>query len=120
MAQNADKNNIGILGVNDDGADEFGILQSDVGPGGAGIGGAVDAITFGLLAGANDDDVGIGGRYGYVTDGGDVFRIENWFPYPPCIGGFPNAASGKTHVVRGGIAGNARHRGHAARAIRTK
>ena len=54
MAEHADDDNIGIARVNDDGADEARIFQADVGPGGAGIGGAVDAVACGLFAGADD------------------------------------------------------------------
>src|SRR5271155_5680610 len=117
MAEDADDNDIRIARINQDSADEARIFQSDVGPGGAGIGGAIDAVAGGLFAGADDDDVGIRGGDGDVADGGYVFVVKDWLPGGAAAGGFPDAASGGADVVGGGVAGDAGDCGDAAGAV---
>ena len=56
MAENADDDDVRILRVDDDGADVFRFFEADVRPGCAGVGGFVDAVAGGLLAGADVDD----------------------------------------------------------------
>src|ERR1700756_5512313 len=118
MAEDAYDDHVRIFGVDDDRADVFRIFEADVGPGGAGIGGFVDAIAGGLLAGADVDDLGIRGSDGDSADGGDVLRVENREPNLTCVGGFPDAAAGSGHVVGGWVAGDAGYAGDASGAVR--
>ncbi len=52
MAEDADEDDVRIARIDDDGADVARIFQADVGPGGAGVGGFVNAVAVGLFAGA--------------------------------------------------------------------
>ena len=108
---------LGSARIDDDGADVARVLQADVGPGGAGVGGSVNAVAVGLLTCADDDDVVIRGGDGEVADGGDVLIVEDGFPGYSCVGGFPDAAAGQAHVIRGGVAGNSCNGGDAAGAV---
>ena len=117
MAQNADDDDVGIARVDEDRADEARIFQADVGPGGAGVGGAIDAVAGGLFAGADDYDIWVRWGDGDVADGGYVLVVEDGLPVGAAARGFPDAAAGGAHVVRGGIAGNACYGGDASGAV---
>src|SRR5580700_886901 len=118
VAEDAHVDDVRILGIYDDRADVFRFFQADVGPGGAGIGGFVDAVAGGLLAGADVYDFWIRRSDGDCADGGDVLRVEDREPDLTCIGGFPDAAAGRGHVVGGWVAGDAGDAGDAAGAVR--
>src|SRR3974377_1171628 len=90
----------------------------------AAIGGAEDSIADGgtlavvCLAGADVDDVGIGGRDGDVADGLVGQIVELRFPVIAAVGGLPESAGGEADVDEHGVlvgAGNvvyaAHHRG---------
>ena len=96
----------------------FVFFEADVGPGGAGVGGFVDAVAGSLLAGADVDDFGIRGSDGDRADGGDVLLVEDREPDFTCVGGFPDAAAGSGHVVGGWVAGDAGDAGDASGAVR--
>jgi hypothetical protein len=93
MAEDAYVDDVRIFGIYDDRADVFRFFQADVGPGGAGVGGFVDAVAGSLLAGADVDDFGIRWSNGDRADGGDVLLVENREPDFTCVGGFPDATA---------------------------
>src|SRR5277367_4130450 len=117
MPENANDDDIGIARVNYYRGDEAGIFQADVGPGGAGVGRAIDAIAGGLFAGADDYDICVRRGDGDVADGGYVLVVEDGLPGDAAARGFPDATAGGADVVGGGIAGNASDGGDASGAV---
>jgi len=102
-----------------------GVFQSDVDPGGAGVGAAIDAVTMGHVAadagfaGADVEHVGIGRRHGNRADGGSVqIAVGDVAPGDTAIDGLPDAA-GTGAVVEGQRLGRvAGHRHHAPGPVR--
>src|ERR1700733_14812183 len=117
VAENTDDADVRVARINEDRADEARIFQADVGPAGAGIGRAVDAIAGSLFPGADDDDIGIRCGDGEVADGGYVLLVEDWFPGGAAARRFPHAAAGRAHVVGGRIAGHTCDCGNASGAV---
>ena len=71
----------GFAGIDDDRIDVADIVQADVNPSSAGIGGFVHAVAGSLLAGADVNGTGIRRREGDGADRSDVFGIKDRFPY---------------------------------------
>ena len=71
------------------------------------------------LARAHIEDVGIGGRHGQRADGGDRRVIRQHGPGCAAVGGLPDSARHGAEIIDIRLAGYARHREHAAAAIRT-
>ena len=84
-----------------------------MGPGFAGVGGFVDAVADGEIgaddagAGADVDDVGVGGRYGDGADGAGGFAVEEGDPGGTVVGGAPDAAVIEADIEDVGLAGDA-------------
>src|SRR5580692_6035059 len=117
VPENTDDDDVRVARIDEHSADEARIFQANVGPAGAGIGGAVDAIAGSLFAGADDDDVGIRCGDGEVADGGYVLVVEDWFPDGAAARRLPHAAAGRAHVVGGCIAGHTCDCGNASGAV---
>ena len=91
-----------------------------MGPGLARIGGLVHAVTVtggntpnGRLARANVDNIFVGLSHRDSTDGPDIEKaIRNIVPGNTRVLGFPDTATGSTHVIGAIVTQNARHRRH--------
>ena len=81
-AQGADVDDVGIFRMDGDAADLEGLLQAHVLPGLAAVGGLVNAVAVGdgvawvVLAGADPDDVAVGGSHADRADGDGAFAVE--------------------------------------------
>ncbi len=114
-----------VGGVDAQLADLTAITQPDVGPGLPGVGRLVDAVprrgvaANASLAGADVDDVGVGGSDGDAADrpGAEEF-IGDGFPRHPAIHCLPHTAACGTHVIHVRLARHASHRRHPPAAIR--
>ena len=107
LAYGAGKDNVRIVGINDDVADVAGQRQAHVPPSASGVGRFVDAIAHrcGLadderLACAGPDDIGIGRCDGQRTDRGDidVLLLEDLRKVRARILCLPDAAGSGTEV----------------------
>ena len=91
------------------------LLQAEVPPGGAGVVGAVDAVAprgalaVLLLPGPRVEDVRVGGRDGQVAEGADRHVLPQVRPGDAPVSALPEAARGRRHVDRGGVAGESLH-----------
>ena len=98
------------------------IAQADVAPGGAAVGGFVDAVAEGnvgahvCFAGADVDGLRVGGRDGDGADGGGRFGVEDGAPGAAGVFRFPDAAADCAEKIGVGIAGDAERRQDAATA----
>jgi hypothetical protein len=114
-AEGGDVDAVGIGGIDGDAADAVSWAQADELPGAAGVGGLVHAAAVGGLragiglAGADVDDVGIGGRDGDGADGLHRFMVEDGAPGAAGVVGLPHAAADRAHVEGVGLAGVAGH-----------
>ena len=116
MAEGSYPELVGIVGIDNDFADLAGVFEADVGPGGSGIGGLVDAIAEGNcgahvgLAGADVDHARVGGGDGDGSDGGDAMAVgqvvEDGLPDDAAVGGFPDASADGAEVESVGVAGD--------------
>ncbi len=124
-AQGGHQHDVGIVRVHPERADVLGVLEADMLPRFPGVGGLVDAVAHvdraahhADVAGAEVNDIGIGQGDSHRADGRDRHGIGNGRPDHAAVDGFPKAAAGRAHVIDGGIAGDARHRGDAPGAER--
>ena len=105
--------------------DHLRIAQAQVRPGLAGVGGFVHAVAGGEIgaddarAGADVDDVGVGGRDGDGADGAGGLVVEERRPGGTVIGGAPDAAVIEADVEDVGLAGDAGESARAAGARRS-
>ncbi len=126
VSENRRVDQVRVGGVDPQLADLAAVAQPDVGPALPCVGGLVDAVarrgvaTNARLAGANVDDVGVGGGDGDTADrpGAEVL-VGDRLPRHPAIHGLPNAAAGGAHVVHVGLARHPGHRGDPAAAVGT-
>src|SRR5690348_8144284 len=81
--------------------------EADVRPRRTGIGGFVNAIAFGLLAGADVDDICVRKREGHGSHRSDVLSVENRFPDDSAVSCLPHAAARRSDVIDRWISGNA-------------
>jgi len=108
-SERADINDIGVFGMDDDSANLKGLVKAFVLPVFAAVGREVDAIAIGDgvarvgLAGADPDDVAIGGCYGDRADGYGFFLIELMFKRGAIVDRFEQTAGGRRRVIRGRI-----------------
>ena len=85
-----------------DAADVVGLLEAQVGPGGAAVHGFVDAVAPGGalpvvgLAGADVEDRRVGGREREIADGGIGLILEDGLPGVAAVDGLEDAAGGGT------------------------
>jgi len=114
VAEGADVDDVGVLGVNAGAGDLAGIGETEVGPSAAGVDELVDAIAMGsvaadgLFAHAGVDDIGIGLGDGERADGaGFEEGVGDGGPGGASVGGFPNAAAGRAEIVCVGLGGAA-------------
>src|SRR6185437_241576 len=116
VAKCSHKNDVWVLGIDDDLANGTGVFQADVGPGLAAVQRLVNAIALSEVAAnagfarAYVKDVGVGLGHGDAADGGGALMVEDGFPAQRAVGGFPDAASGGAEIVSARVAGHA-HRG---------
>ncbi len=126
MAEGGDEGDVGIFGIDDQASDGVGVAEADEFPGGSGVDGFVDAVAaddvaaHAGFAGADVDDVGIGLGDGDGADGGrGVFRlVEDGPPVEAAVGGLPDAAGSRAHVVGVGLSDDAGDGDYAAAAER--
>ena len=97
--------------MNHDAADASGGVEPHVRPGFSFVGGFVDSIARHVdvadgpgFASAGPDHFVIGGGHRESADSRDGLAVEDRTPGSPAVGGFPNAARCRTHVVGGRIA----------------
>ena len=115
VAEGGDVDAVRIVGVDGDAADVLGVVEADVGPGLALIGGLVHAVAVGVLAadvglaGADVDDVGVRRGDGDGADGADGNAVCRRDGEPGAAGvfGLPDAAADGAEVEGVGLAGNA-------------
>ena len=115
MADRGDDDVIGILGIDPDLADIFGVVKAEVGPVFAAVAAAIDAAP-GLdviarlgLAGAGVDHLGIGRRHGNRADGRAWPMVEHAAPRAAAVVGFPDAPARCAKVKGVGFARSARN-----------
>ena len=125
MALRCHVDNVGVPRVDADAGDLLGVLKTDVRPGGAPVGGLVDAVTVrrvaadGRLAHAGDDHVRVRLGDGDRADRGGLQElVGNRFPRAAAVGGLPQPAAGRAEVEDERLATNARDRGDTAAAER--
>src|SRR5260370_5174481 len=110
MAKSSDEGNIGIGGMDNDGANVASVFQSDVVPGFAAIVRTVDAVTerdIAANAGFAITDINyirIGIGDGNSADGRGGLLLEEWIPVVARIGGFPDAAGDSAKIESVGLA----------------
>src|SRR5262249_21968385 len=110
VAQRRDVHDVGVLRVDDDAADVARLLETDVLPGLAAVGGLVhavaprDAVARVVLAGADPHDVGVGRRHRDGTDAQGRLVVEDRLPAVAAVGGLPDAAGRGAEVDRLGVA----------------
>src|SRR5437879_13827705 len=98
MAARRDVNDIGVGRIDNDSADGLRVLQAEVSPMSAAIGGAPNAVADrGTLAivgftRAHVNDFLVGRRDGDGADGGVVHALPQRLPVVSAIGGFPKAS----------------------------
>ena len=119
MAEGANDNDVGIAGIDDDRIDVADIVKADANPSSAGIGGFVHTVAGSLLAGADVNGTGIRRRECDGADRSDALRVKDRFPYLAAVGGLPNAASRRAHVIGRGVAGDSGDGRNASGAMRT-
>jgi len=119
MSERAHDDNVRIAWIDDHGRNVMRIVEADVRPREACVGGFVHPVAFGLLAGADVNDVGIRRRDCHRPNRGYALAIEDGSPHGAAIGGFPSTAAGRAHVIDGCVAGNACDGGNAAAAVRS-
>src|SRR5262249_43695676 len=102
------------------------VAEAQVRPRAAAVSRAIDTVAVGdvaanaALSGADVDHVGIGRGDGDGADGrGPEEAVGDVLPRRPPVGGLPHPARAGAEVEGHGIDGIARHRHHAAAAVRT-
>src|ERR1700689_1564571 len=109
-----------ILRLNHDAAYLASIVQADMRPGRAAIGGFVDAVARGQigtnvgLTGTGINDLAVGWSDRDRADGADRLTVKYRVPNRSGVGGFPNAAVHRTKIKSGRVTRHARHGDHAA------
>ena len=125
VAQGSHVDQVGIVRMDPDFADMAGLLESQVGPGLAGVGGLVDPVPIGNVqanggfAGAGVDDVGVRGGHRQGADGGGVEEaVGDVLPVGAAVGGFPHSAGHGSEIGGHGVHRVARNGHHPAAARR--
>ena len=119
VPQRGDVNDVRIPRIDGNAADLARVLQTDVTPCGAGVGGFKDAVAGRKilanvgLAGSGIDGFRIGGSHGQRADRGHGLAVKNRGPDHSSVGGFPDPAIDRTKVKSCGVA---RHTGDGHRA----
>src|SRR5262249_27656264 len=123
VAEHGGVDEVGILRMDADAANELRALQSDMAPASAGIGGLVEAVAIGdvepdrRLTGAGIDDVRIRWRHGDRADSGAAHvAVGHAAPEHAAILGLPDAAGTGADIERHPVDGIARNRADAASA----
>src|SRR5213594_1451251 len=104
MAERGDEDDVRVLWIDNDAANLARLLEPDVLPGLAGVGGFVhavaelDRIAHVGFAGADIDDVRIRRRDSNRANRCRRGRVEHRRPGAPAIRGFPNAAAYRTKI----------------------
>ena len=125
MAECRDQHDIRIVRIDDHRPDLTRVLEAEMAPGLAAIDRPVHPIAIGhvaarcSLAGADVDDVVIGGRDGDGADGADRGVIGQRLPGVSAIGRLPHPARHRSEIKGAGIAGYAGDREGASTAVRT-
>ncbi len=107
VAEGGHPRRLRVVGMDGDAADLGGLLEPDVLPAPAAVGGAVDAVAPGVrpqrvpLAGADPDDVGVGGGDGHVGDRPRALVVEDRRPGGAGVPGLPEPAGGQARVDGG-------------------
>jgi hypothetical protein len=92
VAEGGDEELVGIFGVDFDVGDHLEVAEAEMDPGFAGVGGLLNAVAGGEVgaddacAGADIDDVGVGGGDGDGADGAGGLVVEE-FPGGAEVGG---------------------------------
>ena len=119
VAQGRHEHPVGVLGIHHHPTDVPRVPQTHGRPSLAAVVGLVDAGAVGDVAPdaglprAHIDRVGLRGRHGEGSDGGDVLVIEQGDPGVATIAGLPDPTSHPAEVEGVRIAGDARDRQHA-------
>ena len=106
---------VGVGRVDHDARDHLAVPEPGVGPGGAPVGRAVDPVTPARavavvgLAGADPDDLRVGGRHRHRADGGHGFLLEDRLEGPAVVGGLHEPPGGEAHVESERILGVVGH-----------
>jgi len=108
VTESRDDDEIGVGGVDDDAVNLYGVLEPNMLPGLAGIGGLPHAVAKAAadrVAGTGIDDIGIGWR---DLDGADAvdagLLIEDGGPCDAGAGGLPDAAEWGAEIEGAGVA----------------
>src|SRR6185437_10133827 len=113
IAKRGDEDDVGVGRIDKNAVDLHSVLEADVLPGPAGIGGLPHAIAEAAadgVASAGINDIGIGGS---DLDGADAIDarllIEDGKPHHAGTGSFPDAAQGRADVEHSGAAADTGH-----------
>src|SRR5260370_14020001 len=115
MAKSSDEGNIGIGGMDNDGANVASVFQSNVVPGLAAIVRTVDTIAEGNIAAnagfarTDINYIGIGIGDGNSADGRGGMLLEERIQGVARIGGFPDAAGDSAKIESVGLARDSRY-----------
>ena len=126
MTDRRDEHDIGILWIDGHPTDLPRVVETDVGPVLAGIGGLIHPVAVRDLrphvafTGADVDDVRIRIRDGDGANRRHRLRIEDRQPGPPRVRRLPDAAADRAHVERVGLARHAADAVHAPAAEGTE
>ncbi len=121
VAQGRDIDEIGVLRMDADAANELAVLQTDITPRAAGIGRLVQAIAVGdveadrRLAGTGIDHVGVRGRdRNRAQRGAGHEAVRDALPEHAAVDGLPDAAGAGAKIEHHLVGGIARDRNDAA------
>ena len=104
VAERRDEQAVGIARIDGDARDLLRVVEAELRPCAAGVGGLVDAVTrrqvgpVQAFAAPDVDDVRIGGGHGDRSDGSGGLVVEDRHPGAPGVGRFPDAAVHRRHV----------------------
>jgi len=114
MAEDGGEEAIGVARIDGEVGNLLAVAKAEMGPGFAGIGGAVDAITDGevgtvkAFAGSDVDDVGVGGSDCDCADGLRGLVVEDGVPGAAVVVGLPDTTVHLTDVEDIGLGWNPR------------
>src|SRR5207302_232874 len=122
MSENSHEDAIWIARIDSNVRDLLCILEAEVVPGLAGVGGFIYSVADGEIGSmqpfttADVDDVGVARRHGDRADGLRRLIVENWIPCAPGVVALPHAAVDFRDIENHWRAGDARDGARAAAA----
>src|ERR1035441_10366347 len=110
VSEGGDKSDVRIARVDDDRTDVARVLEADIRPGAAGVGGFVNSITVRDIAAkagfaaSRVQYVGIGVRHRDGADRRDALVVEYRRPTESAVGALKNASGDGAEIISAGIA----------------